>query len=85
MESVLEFIIPLIQSMSVKYPVIVSIIAVMGTLRIIFKPIMSVLHAYVESTETLKDDEKLAKAEASKYYKAIAWLVDFFASYKLKK
>lgn len=85
METVLNFLIPLIQTAAIKYPAITSAIAVIGVLRLIFKPIMSVLHAYTEATESKSDDERLVVFEKSKAFKAIIWLVDFFASYKIKK
>lgn len=85
MKEVLEFLIPLISGLSIKYPIIVSAFAIMGLLRTIFKPLMTFISAYVLATESKKDDAKLEKLVGSKIYKAIVWLVDFFSSYKMKK
>jgi hypothetical protein len=85
MEALLDFIVPLIQGLSAKYPVLVSVFLVMGVLRSIFKPLMTFLHAYVLATPSEKDNKKLAKLESSKVYKAIVFLVDYFSSVKLKK
>lgn len=85
MEQVLDYIIPLLHTLLSKYPLTSSIIAVVGTLRIIFKPLMTFLHAYVQATPGKSDDLKLEKVEASKIYKTIVFLVDYFTSYKIKK
>ncbi len=69
-----------------KYPVIGSIVAVVGLIRIIVKPIMVALKTIVDSTESPKDNELLVKVEESKVYKALMFLLDYLASVKpLKK
>lgn len=67
-----------------KYPKIVSILAAIGTLRLVFKPVMVALSQIVVSTETKKDDELLAKVEKSKIYKAFVFALDYIASIKIK-
>jgi hypothetical protein len=78
-----ETIVQLILAFAMKYPITMAILAVMGTLRAIFKPIMSVAHAYVESTSSLNDDEVLKKIEGHKAFKAFAWFIDYIASIKI--
>lgn len=74
---------PLIIAFAEKYPVAVTILAGVGVLRAIFKPIMSVARAYVQSTKSTDDDLKLDEVESSKAFKALAWLVDYVASIKI--
>lgn len=66
-----------------KYPVLASIVGVVGLLRLIIKPIMVALKSIVESTETPKDNELLVKVEESKIYKAVIFLLDYLASIKV--
>ena len=68
-----------------KYPVIATILLVLGVARAIVKPIMSVLQAYVLATPSVKDDETVKKIESSKVYLAIVWLLDYTLSLKLPK
>lgn len=74
---------PLIIALAAKYPIVVSVFAVMGVFRAVFKPIMSVIHAYVGATESKSDDIQLDEVEASKWFKGLAWLVDYTASIKI--
>ena len=84
MTEVIEFITPLLQGLSVKYPLIVTIFAVMGVARTLFKPLMTFAHAYVMATPSTSDNEKLAKFEASKAYKVLQFLMDYIFSIKIK-
>lgn len=77
----LEFIL----EMAAKYPAFSSLFMIMGVLRAVFKPLMTLLHAYVEATPTEKDNELLEKLKKSKAYGAVVWLLDYFASVKLPK
>lgn len=76
-----EIIINIVES----YPILASIIAVMGTARLFIKPLMSFAHEFVIITESKKDDEILKEIEESKYYKWILYVLDWFASIKVKK
>ncbi len=67
------------------HPAVASVLMGIGVLRAIFKPLMTVLDKYVESTPSAKDDEKLAKFYSSKAYKVVAWILDYTASIKLPK
>lgn len=64
---------------------IVQVLTVMATLRVIFKPLMPLIHAVVSSTGSQKDDEILGKVEKSVYFKVFSWLLDFGASIKIDK
>lgn len=66
-----------------KYPAAVAVLTAIGVLRAVFKPIMTVLDKFVESTPSASDDALLGKLKESKIYKGIAWFVDYTASIKL--
>jgi len=68
-----------------KYPVILTIAAVMGIARMVLKPLMSFLHEYVLITPSEKDDKLLESVETSSVYKAVVWVLDFVLSLKLPK
>lgn len=68
-----------------QYPKAAAVLAVMGLLRAIFKPIMAAVESYIADSASTKDDAKLAKLKAHKAYKAFAWLLDYTASIKLPK
>ena len=75
------FIIDLVSS----HPIVATILIAVGTLRAVFKPIVSVAQAYVDSTVDTSDNEKLKKIMESKLYKGFSWLLDYSASIKLPK
>jgi len=66
-----------------KYSVFVSILAFVGSMRLLFKPVFSLARVVVDLTKTPKDNELLDKAEGSKIYKGLVFLVDYIASIKL--
>ena len=68
-----------------KNPQLASVLVVMGLLRAVFKPLMSVIQAYVDATPDGGDNEKLEKVKESKWFKTLAWLLDYAASIKLPK
>lgn len=76
-----EIILMLVQ----KYPSLVAVFSVIGIMRAIFKPLMSLIESFVLATESKKDDMVLESAKASKIYKAIVWLIDYLASIKVDK
>jgi hypothetical protein len=78
-------IINLIVGFAGQYPIIATLLMVIGALRVVFKPIFSVLRAYVEFTPNPADNLALDSVEGSKVYKGIVWFLDFFASVKISK
>ena len=84
MEAVLDFLVPMLQSAIVKYPKVMIFVSIMGTFRMVFKPLVTFAHAYVAATPSTSDDLKLEKVEASKPFRAIKFLVDYFTSIKVK-
>lgn len=83
MEAPVFDIAAIIIQLAEQHPFIASVVAVVGVLRIIFKPIMSVIEAYIAYTPDKGDDAKLEEVKSGKVYKAVAFVLDWFASVKL--
>jgi hypothetical protein len=79
----MEIILALVQQAMEKYPQVVSILVVIGALRVVLKPLMAVLQSYVDYTVDPKDNELLAKILDSAPYKALAYALDLLGSIKL--
>lgn len=79
MEPVTIVLIGLVQ----KYPLLMSVIAVMGTLRLINKPLFTFLRTFVSATPGSWDDRLLNEVEQSKAYKVISFILDYLGSIKL--
>lgn len=75
----------LILDLAQKAPVILSILSVIGLLRLIMKPVMSILKAVAAETKTDKDDLIVEKIESSAVWKGLCWVIDYVASVKLPK
>ena len=67
-----------------KYPVAVSILAVLGVIRLAIKPIMTAIGEIVLITPTDKDDKLFEKVKQSKAFKAILYALDYLTSIKIK-
>lgn len=74
---------PFIVTFVQKYPWLITVLAAMGTLRLVFKPLVSAVEMYVKSTPGSGDDEWVAKAQHSAAFKAFAWLLDYLGSIKV--
>jgi hypothetical protein len=61
----------------------VQLVAIIGTLRVIFKPTVAWLHSIVDATPTDRDNQILAKLESSKIFKTFAFVLDWVASIKV--
>lgn len=83
MESILATLLAFFVSFAQKYPFFASMIVIMGTFRMFFKPLVSMLRAWASATASPKDDALLDKVESSPIYKAIMFIVDYIASVKL--
>ena len=64
---------------------LIKAILLIGTLRTIIKPIVTLVNNYVESSPSKSDNVKWEKVKASKMYKAFAFILDWTASIKLPK
>lgn len=85
MEQLLGFLQPLIEMYGGQSGVLVQIITIIGSLRLFIKPIMSILGAYVLFTKDKKDDLKYEQLEKGNTLKTIIYILDWFASIKIKK
>lgn len=85
MDALLEWLKPLLESYSSQYPWLFVTVTVMGSFRLFFKPVMTIVQNVILLTPSKADDEFFQKMLDSKVYKAVAFLVDWFASIKLPK
>lgn len=85
MEAALAFLKPFLIEYAGKYPVVFTILLVMASLRVFFKPVMEIFKGIVDLTPSKKDDEFYNKMLEHKAYKVVVFLVDWFASIKLPK
>lgn len=74
---------PIINAVTGKFGWAVQALAVIGTLRVIFKPTVAWLHSIADATATDRDNQILAKIEASKIYTTLAFVLDWLASIKV--
>jgi hypothetical protein len=72
-----------IEFLASRFPLFISIVAIIGTSRLIFKALHTFIRSVVQATPTKKDDLMLDNAEKSKAFKFVVWLVDYIASIKL--
>lgn len=66
-----------------KYPIVGVIFMYMGMSRSIFKLLFTFLQGVVDATPSTKDNEMLKKLQESKFYKGLAFVLDYLASIKL--
>lgn len=66
----------------VQFPWLATIFMVVGVIRLIVKPLMELAKGVAASTPSAKDDEAVAKVEASKIYKTILFVIDWLFSIK---
>jgi hypothetical protein len=59
------------------------VIGLVGTMRIVFKPIMTAVEKIVSDTENKKDDEVLKKVKGHFLYRWFVFLMDFILSIKI--
>lgn len=64
---------------------LLTIVAFIGSFRLIFKPIVSGIRVIVDATPTQTDNEFLDKVLSSKWYGLFQYLLDWFISIKLPK
>lgn len=75
----------LISTLAQKAPWVMTLLAIVGALRLTVKPIVAAIHSYAESTATPKDDALIAKIENSKALAALFFVLDWFGSVKIRK
>ena len=65
------------------FPWFANLVMVMGTLRLVFKPLFAAIEKYIAESPSKTDDEKWEKIKNAKGMKTFFWLLDFFASVKI--
>jgi hypothetical protein len=83
MEMILAGLPDFVAGLLIKAPWMAQVLVYVGLLRILIKPIVAVLQAYVMWSPSLEDDSKLAAFMEGKLYKGICFILDWFASIKL--
>ncbi len=83
LETIGQFVMTIIVGLANKYPLVVSLVSLVGVLRLIFKPLFTFLHAVVDATPNPNDNATLDSVESSKIVSAIRFILDLFASVKL--
>lgn len=76
---------PVLEGMAGKYGLLAQVLLIVGGLRLLFKPLVSLAQGYVNFTPNPKDNEILAKIMDHWAYKAFAYFLDWSASLKLPK
>lgn len=64
------------------YPILMSIVFIVGALRVVMKPLVALLRAYVAYTPNAADDAALDAVEASSAWKTFLFVLDWVASIK---
>lgn len=84
MEDLLILLKPLIELYAGKSGTLVQVILFIGSLRILIKPLMSLLEAYVTVSGSSRDDKLPSQIKEKKWYKTLVYLLDWFGSIKVK-
>ena len=85
LQRVAEFVLPWLMAGMEKWPFMATVVGIMGTARLVLKPIFSALPKFVDTTPWEWDNALLQKVLNSKAYPVVAWLFDYIASIKLPK
>lgn len=85
MEQLLMFLKPIVESYAGSFGVAVQVVSIVGTLRLVVKPLMEILKIVVAVTPSKSDDALPEQIEKSKPYKMALFCLDWLASIKLKK
>lgn len=70
-------------TIATRFPWLVTVLLVMGGLRMVFKPVMLAVEWYVKQTPGEADDVAIMKFQAGPIYKVLSIALDFLASVKL--
>jgi len=66
-----------------QYPILASILMVVGILRLVIKPIFSIAYVIADETVSKADEEFIKKIEDSTVMKGLVFALDWLASVKL--
>jgi hypothetical protein len=85
MDALYKMLIDRVLELAAANPKLAVVFLVLQTSRVIFKPLCSLIQAYVDSTDTVFDNDLWMKAQDSKVFKVIAYILDYALSIKLPK
>lgn len=85
MDAILVFLAPIMETLAGKYGVIVTVVAWIGTLHLLVKPLLAIAKVIAGATETTKDDEIIVKIESSPYYTYALNVMEWLTSLDLSK
>ena len=68
-----------------KFPFIVPILSILGLVRLLMKPIMTVIDTYVAWTPSESDNKTWEGLKESKIFKGFSFVIDWLFSVKLVK
>ena len=72
----------LVAGLAARFPLVSSLLMVIGLLRLLVKPVMAYLHARAAATEETEDDARLDRIERSWWLRALLFALDWGASIK---
>ena len=75
----------LLNQFALEYPVVFTIIFIMGAIRPFMKSLFTFLHAFADATESKKDNLVLDNVEKSKSFKGFSFILDLLLSVKLER
>lgn len=75
---------PIVAQLVENYPTLSTVIMVIGALRLIVKPLLAIARSVVQYTPSTADDAALDSVEQSTIMKGLLFVLDWFASVKLK-
>lgn len=85
MDQVLSWLSPILEAAAGKYGIVVQVITVVGSLRLIMKPLSELAKAVVKITPSDSDNKIVEKVLNSKIYKTFNFGLDWLGSIKLPK
>ncbi len=68
-----------------QYPAVATLLTIVGALRLINKPLFSLLKMYVMTTPSDSDNKALEAVEKSKAYSVFTYILDYLGSVKVGK
>ena len=70
-------------NLATSYPWVCTVLVVIGALRVVFKPVMTLLDGYIKDNCSAAEYAKLQNFEAGPIYKWISYALDLVGSIKL--
>ena len=83
MEDLVNQLVSVLMGLSVKYPIVMSVVLLVGVLRAINKPLFALARAFADATKSELDNKLIDDVEKSKIYKGVCFVLDWLGSVKL--